>query len=472
VNGGAVTAANVSPGLRAVARAINDAWLELAAEGVGWIEDRARETVIPNTAYDDIGTDALIERVLIPVTVRRTIKVLGVISPGLSDSVERLAVLLHEQPDAFLARLAAAACPPIVAARTSFVGWAHGDGGYAKVIDADEMVRGVAFYAGAYGLIPRLGSSYPALPLELVRPLARCLSGECRFGRASPDSTWTASLRGVPVGDLREDAVIARPRVNPHHLRESVSYPRVFDELGAAATHRLVRELVARGWEDAFIHASTEPGRVLIPGGWRKLADDLGVRGASGRDALRLGGALLSLLSVRLPGAVPTPLLHVHVRPNPDRQIPGRTCLDFKLVNELLPGAVRYRARSKGRLLAPLPPCLPPSPATKLTGRACSYQMLLVLEMRLRATEFTEDRTIAIPGSTRDRLAYDVGLTKPNRLAIEDAWFASGREQFLERDGGRLHLAPRYTTLDTFLQDSARRTESGRRRQKRRKKER
>lgn len=441
---------DVPPEFLAPAHELNEAWLAVAEVGPTPVEKAAAGTAI---VFDDetvaaVGADALGERFVISDTVGRTFKVLDVISPGDQESIDRIVGLLRNPlmgPEGFVARIAQAACPTSAEAQREFVewvDWAHDQ--HTNLVNVGAVTTMIGFLRWKYDVAPRLGTSYPALPSELVRPLAQCLSGECTFAQASEASTWTARFRSEAVGELLEDAVRARPRVNVHHMNPGLSAPAEFGQLGSIATHRLLREFVARAWEAKFITGTTDAGRIIIPGGWPKLAEDFGIRGAAGRDALRLAGTLLNLLSVRLPGGVPTRLLHLHLRPNPDGEVPGRKCLDIKLVNELLPGAVLRRARTSDKILVPLPPCLPPLPSTKLAGRACAYQMLLLRELRLRAVEFAGDRTIDLPTKVRDKLAYDVGLSKDNRLAVEEAWFAGGPDQFLVKDGSRIRLAPRY----------------------------
>lgn len=460
----------------AAARELNAAWLALAAAWPDEVEKAAAGTgvVFGDDTEAAVGIDALGERFIISDTAKRTFDVLDVIAPGGQENIDRVVGLLRHPlmgPEGFVARIAQAACPTSAEAQREFVewvDWAHSR--HLNLLDVNDVTTTIGFSHWKYNVAPRLGTSYPALPSELVRPLAQCLSGECTFAQASEASTWTARFRSEAVGELLEDAVRARPRANVHHMNPGLSAPAEFGQLGSIATHRLLREFVTRAWEEKFITGTTDAGRIIIPGGWPKLAEDFGIRGAAGRDALRLAGTLLNLLSVRLPGGVPTSLLHLHLRGNPDGEVPGRKCLDIKLVNELLPGAVLRRARTSDKILVPLPPCLPPLPSTKLAGRACAYQMLLLRELRLRAVEFAGDRTIDLPTKVRDKLAYDVGLSKDNRLAVEEPWFADGPDQFLVKDGSRIRLAARYWTLDAFLREGARRSQAGKAARARRKK--
>lgn len=450
-----------------LARQIVDAWTELANCAPAERAASIRQTEVSVGGLDDlpVGDEHLARRLVVPRVEDALISVMKRLAIDRDDAVQRIESLLAREPGgrALLDGIA----------RTVLPGSPEG----AKVLSEilvemgvdcltrhgiETFTRVVTTSIWEYTVEPLVGKSHPAVPIEIVRPLATLLSGACTFPSAG--SGWWAIRRGThDIGYIRGDLTVGRPRATQFANNFS---PEVFELVGSKTGHRLLRELVARSWEAMLLGAS-EPERIVIEGGWLGLGSDLGIGGSDKLHRLRQIGRVLDLVELRPDDGAPVRLFELRAATS---RVDGssRAPIEFRLRNELRPRYVTAKRKGLDRSLVPLPMTLPPVTSTKLMARAFSYQMLLLFEMRRRATEFDGERALHIPLDKRRAYARDVKLNDESRLAIEEAWCAAGPEQFLEyRSGEHFRLGRAYESVDVFLADAARRSHAGRRRRQR-----
>lgn len=422
--------------------------------------DLTDQDILTFADFSSVTQDRVVLGWLAQRTTARAKKLKEHFSAAPKSGYESLGWLLKRSPDRVVQLVASVAFPGMPGAQAQFIEELRANP--AEALQPANLCRVVADVTWDHELDGKFANSYPAIPFDLALPLAQCLSGECELRRAGDD--WELLMRGSFVGKMRQNAVYAPPR-DPHHRAGEDApgaRPKEFKAIGSTAMHRVLRELVTLAWE-SFASNSTLAAQIHIKGGWRGLAASLGVTSGTGRDSIAQAGRLLSLLDVRTENGLPRSILEILERPDG---------VEVQLVNELWPGAVRRKsARTNNRRLVPLPPHLPLAPGHKLAGRAYSYQLLLLREMR-RLADTAKGEYVRIPASERQKLADALKLDRTNRESLEKLWAAENDGcglSFLIIQGDDVGVGYNFSASWSFLMEGGARTLKARRnREKRR----
>ncbi|MBZ0119268.1 MAG: hypothetical protein K8H88_19920 [Sandaracinaceae bacterium] len=355
----------------ATAEAIEAAWIDLAIEGEDYVRVLVGETVIDHGASENVpvAMDGLVDRLV----VDRTLHVVRCLWDfmRIGEGPDRLRYLLGDRFGKVspVQRLASIFTTPD--AQGAFIEVVDPENQGAAVLTdrRDEFVQRLASFVWER-VRPGLGSRHPAVPIELCRPLAKILSGRCLTPDAG-DGRWNVAHRGRLLGEMRDAPILAPTRENmfPGKRGQKLA-PQEFErDLGSVASHRLIRELLFRGWERLLLDRTSEPGRVRLDGGWQALTSPMGLHGGATTQNIRLAGRALSLLSVRHSGSPPERILHLH-----EGTSASKTYVEFELVNALHPGYVLRKSKHSNRFLVPLPHFLPPLHSSKLAARALCHR--------------------------------------------------------------------------------------------------
>lgn len=239
--------------------------------------------------------------------------------------------------------------------------------------------------------------------------------------------------------------------------------------LRGLTANRLVRGLLDIGFRQRFIDQVPEFARIVLEGGWPRLAEMLGLRGRKAAAEVEAAAYALAALFIDYP----TNRGHVfsvhHHRAAGQR----RAKLEMVLLGPLRPGFVidelagHRIAEDKWLVPIPLPNALPPLIGRERDHAAqATLQLLAMREARTRAAELLENDALTIDGRRWRELADEAEL--PTRLLPEmlDAW-TTGRgaaPAFLTRPGtDRFDLAPAFDRERRAILDAAERQLAGRR---------
>lgn len=193
----------------AIARAIDDAWTDLALEGEEYVRALAGEARIRHGGYSDmtVATDALVERLVIDRVLDAVDRILRALraGEGRSDRLER--VLSQTGGAATLVDAIAAAAARKSEGRKAVKDLIAWPTRAAEMLTThrDEFVERLAGVLWEHEVRPQLGGSHPAIPLEICRPLAKLLKGKLGL-RHVTDMWWRATSLGEHIADLRADS--------------------------------------------------------------------------------------------------------------------------------------------------------------------------------------------------------------------------------------------------------------------------
>lgn len=293
----------------------------------------------------------------------------------------------------------------------------------------------------------------PGLPSDVLSNFAkvRALQGDAVRGqeqtkaRGREIQSWTAATAGRPVVGLDVatiDASIVRPEL-----------------LGGLAAQRLLRFVMHRSHtlydETRDIEQST---RITVTKGWRGLATAMGM--GSGEKAAQVAAATAKALQAAW---VTTPLgegglFLVHHekrhRDNPTEKV-------TLTIHEDGPLSPRYAARLlQGRrtkiVPVPLPELMPPMVGRPNEhGAIATLQLLVLRELRMKATELVELGGVVITAARWDALAKEAGVPAHLLTKLLEAW-TEGRDgvrPFIVRRGELVDLAPDYEKERRFIVD-------------------
>ncbi|MBW2255346.1 MAG: hypothetical protein JRI25_12200 [Deltaproteobacteria bacterium] len=279
------------------------------------------------------------------------------------------------------------------------------------------------------------------------------------------DTLWSPGRSIEPRGDTwvvrRGDGlVVATYEPSP----TCPSVPTILtDELRVTrslAAHRILRLLVGQGYRQKYIEKVADPRVVDILGGFRGLAQTLGVPSRSA--ARDLEAALTTMQRVHLELgsiAVGGLLTWTELRAAPGR--PAR--LRIVLGDPLLPGFVSdlpkgTKSAREQRRLVPFPEALPP-----LVGRPnehaaqAALQVAVLREMRVQAGRLATEGAVEILLDRWHDLARECSLPALLVPRVIDRWTQDGDDApaFLAPRGtDRFDLAPAYEGARQLLVDA------------------
>lgn len=293
-------------------------------------------------------------------------------------------------------------------------------------------------------------------------------------GIIAPTLTKFATIRrsrqmGLPFEGAQEPLEDKNGRVVGHLVPTIDGRLVNVNALRTMPANRLLRWFTAVGFRQRFIDQVPEFSRIVMEGGWPRLAELLGMRGKKAATEVEAAAYAWAALIIDYP----TNRGHVfsvhHHRAAGHR----RAKLEMALLGPLRPGFVidelaGHRIAEDKRIVpTPMPNAMAP-----LVGRERDHaaqamlQMLVVRDVRTHAVELREHNAITIDGRRWRELADEAEL--PTRLLPEmlDAW-TTGRgavPAFLTRpDPDRFDLAPAYHRERRAIIDAAERELAGRR---------
>jgi hypothetical protein len=269
--------------------------------------------------------------------------------------------------------------------------------------------------------------------------------------------------RGQKVGTVEMNG----PQIQGRHIELSV--------LGNLSTQRLVRWALWAGYEAKWIRQEPEPHRIIIEGGYSRLAEHIG-EGSSNRTGhnIRLAVEALSALHVDIPAGKGKLFAHFETR-----QARGRPArLEIHLLGPFAPDFIcrelaEFRSTKptdKMLVPVPMPQRLPP-----LVGRdnekagQATLQLLALRELRINAEELLEQGRVVIERKKWLDLMDESGVPASLLDAILDVYPRGDgtRPAFLTREGWAFNLADEYSVERRSIIAGAERQAEGRKRQKR-----
>lgn len=271
-------------------------------------------------------------------------------------------------------------------------------------------------------------------------------------------TTWAATTSGVPVVGLDVSSLDAS-LVDPKLLR-------------GLPAQRLLRFVMHRAHElyDETGDMGTAT-RITVAGGWRGLADALGMRtGEKAAKVAELTAKALQAAWVKTPRGEGGLFLVHH-----EKRGPGRREEVSLTIHEHGPLSPRFTARElQGRsakiVPVPLPSLMPPMVGRPNEhGAIATLQLLVLRELRLKAPELVEHGGIVVTPQRWNELAEESGVPRPLLPELLEAW-RTGDEHtpaFIVTKGELVDLAPAYAKERRFIADGGRLTLDGRRRGRR-----
>jgi hypothetical protein len=271
-------------------------------------------------------------------------------------------------------------------------------------------------------------------------------------------TTWAATTSGVPVVGL-----------DVANLDASLVDPKLLRGLPAQRLLRFVMHRAHELYDETGDLGSAT--RITVDGGWRGLAEALGMRtGEKATKVAELTAKAMQAAWVKTPRGEGGLFLVHH-----EKRGPGRREEVSLTIHENGPLSPRFVARelqghSPKIVPVPLPSLMPPMVGRPNEhGAIATLQLLTLRELRLKATELVEQGAVAISRARWNELAKESGVPLPLVDELLTAWRTGDEDAppFIVTNGELVDLAPAYAKERRFIEDGGRLSLEGRRRGRR-----